>query len=284
MILIEGNFSILGSSPDGDSIRFIPNNPELWQKLEQPVHTNQVGGIQLRLDAIDSLETHFQAPHSRHVYHQPLKYGELAAARLLEMLGFGTIQRDGSGRVMAANPAIAPGYILASVADQYGRALALGFAGRSGKADGHKVVTNLAWLQQSVNYQLLREGMVYPIFYRNQSVRVRQILTEAVVAARVTQAGLWADDRTTGGFEIVGIETLTQDVVIFPKLFRRLMGYFAQQGDVDLVGLGDYLTVNSDRLYLASDEHMLTLYQLLKIDGQTVQLLHPLEDLLFMEK
>jgi hypothetical protein len=285
MILIEGHFTILGSAPDGDSIRFIPNNPELWKKLDQPVHANQVGGIQLRLDAIDSLETHFQAPHSRKSYHQPSRYADQAAARLLEILGFGTLQRDASGRVTAAEPAIAPGYILTSFADKYGRALALAFPGKSGKSDGHKTVATMAWLQQSVNYQLLKEGLVYPIFYNNQSVRVRRILAEAAVAARVMEVGLWAEDRTLSGFEIAGIETLTQEVVIFPKLFRRLMGYFAHQGEVDLVGLGQYLETNSDRLYLASDgEQMMTLHQLLKIDGQTVQLLHPLEDLLFMEK
>ena len=30
MILIEGNFTILGSAPDGDSIRFIPHDLTLW--------------------------------------------------------------------------------------------------------------------------------------------------------------------------------------------------------------------------------------------------------------
>jgi hypothetical protein len=285
MILIEGHFTILGSSPDGDSIRFIPNNPDLWKKLDQPVHINQVGGIQLRLDAIDSLETHFQAPHSRKSYHQPIHYADRAAARLLEILGFANIQRDGSGRVTAADPAIAPGYILTSFADKYGRALALGFPGKSGKIDGSKVIATIAWLQQSVNYQLLREGLVYPIFYNNQAARVRQILTEAVIAARVTETGLWADDRTLGGFEVNGVETLTQEVVIFPKLFRRLMGYFANQGTFDLTGFAAYLEVNRDRLYLASDgTQMLTMLQLLRIEGQRVRLIHPIEDLLFMEK
>jgi hypothetical protein len=285
MILIEGHFTILGSSPDGDSIRFIPNNPDLWKKLDQPVHTNQIGGIQLRLDAIDSLETHFQAPHSRKSYHQPIHYAERAAARLLKILGFAHIQRDGSGRVTAADPAIASGYILTSFADKYGRALALGFPGKSGKTDGSKVVATIAWLQQSVNYQLLREGLVYPIFYNNQSARVRQTLTEAVIAARVTETGLWADDRTLSGFEIKGVETLTQEAVIFPKLFRRLMGYFAQQGTFDLAGLAAYLEVNSDRLYLVSEgEPMRTMLEFLEIKGQRVRLMGTIEDLLFMEK
>jgi hypothetical protein len=285
MLLIEGHFTILGSSPDGDSIRFIPNQPQLWKKLDQPVHANQAGGIQLRLDAIDSLETHFQAPHSRKSYHQPIHYADRAAARLLEILGFDQIQRDASGRVIAADPAIAPGYILTSFADKYGRALALGFPGKSGKTDGQEVGATQPWLQQSVNYQLLREGLVYPIFYNNQSSGVRQILTEAVMAARVSQTGLWADDRTLQGFEIKGVETLTREAVIFPKLFRRLMGYFAQQGTFDLAGLVSYLEVNSDRLYLASDAtQMRTMLQFLRIEGQTVQLTQPIEDLLFMEK
>lgn len=287
MILIEGNFSILGSAPDGDSIRFMPNDLTLWNRLGQPVKFNQAGVTQLRLDAIDSLETHFQPPKSRiGSQHQPPPYAEQAAIRLLDLLGFdsGTIQRDKEWCVTAADPAIAPGYILTHFADQYGRALALGFAGRSGKRDGCKVIMDKTWIQQSVNFQLLKEGLVYPIFYDNQLGQIRQFLATAVAQARSTKAGLWAVDATTAGFTLSGFESLTQESVIFPKLFRRLMGYLSQHDEIDWVDLEAYLTVNSDRLFLAPEGTPTTIWDLLKIDGQTIRLTQPIENLLFMEK
>lgn len=287
MILIEGNFSILGSAPDGDSIRFMPNDLTLWNQLRQPVKFNQAGVTQLRLDAIDSLETHFQPPKSRiGSQHQPPPYAEQAAIRLLDLLGFdsGTIQRDKDWCVTAADPAIAPGYILTHFADQYGRALALGFAGRSGKRDGCKVIMDKTWIQQSVNFQLLKEGLVYPIFYDNQLGQIRQFLATAVAQARSTKAGLWAVDATTAGFTLSGFESLTQESVIFPKLFRRLIGYLSQHDEIDWVNLEAYLTVNSDRLFLAPEGTPTTMWDLLRIDGQTIRLTQPIENLLFMEK
>jgi len=287
MILIEGNFSILGSAPDGDSIRFMPHDLSLWNQLGQPVKFNQAGATQLRLDAIDSLETHFQPPKSRiGSQHQPPPYAEQAAVRLLDLLGFdsSTIQRDKEWCVMAAEPAIAPGYILTHFADQYGRALALAFPGRSGKRDGSKVVMDKNWIQQSVNFQLLKEGLVYPIFYNNQLAQIQQFLTAAVAQARATKAGLWSVDVTTAGFTFAGIDSLTQEAVIFPKLFRRLMGYLSQHDGINWVDLEAYLTVNSDRLLLLPEKTPTTMWNLLKIDGQTIQLTQPIEKLLFMEK
>jgi hypothetical protein len=287
MILIEGNFSIVGSSPDGDSIRFMPNDLTAWNKLEQRVHSNKAGVTQLRLDAIDSLETHFQPPKSRiGSKHQPPPYAELAANRLLDLLGFNcdTVERDEEWRVLAAHPATVPGYILTNFADQYGRSLALGFAGRSGKPDGSVVTADEKWVQQSVNFQLLKEGLVYPIFYANQLMQIRQFLSVAVAEARSTQAGLWSVDRTTKGFSVTGYSSLTEDAVIFPKLFRRLMGYLSQHEGMGLAGLTNYLTVNSDRLILAAEGTPTTMFDLLQIEGQRIQLMQPIENLLFMEK
>jgi Staphylococcal nuclease homologue len=287
MILIEGNFSIVGSSPDGDSIRFLPNDLTAWNKLEQRVHSNKAGVTQLRLDAIDSLETHFQPPKSRiGSKHQPPPYAELAANRLLDLLGFDcdTVERDEEWRVLSAHPATVPGYILTNFADQYGRSLALGFAGRSGRPDGSIVTANEKWVQQSVNFQLLKEGLVYPIFYANQLMEIRQFLSVAVAEARSTQAGLWSVDVTTAGFDLTGYESITRDAVIFPKLFRRLMGYLSQHEGLGLSGLAAYLTVNSDRLILADRGTATTMWDLLKVEGHRIQLMQPIENLLFMEK
>jgi len=59
--LIKGTFHVKGYSPDGDSIRFRARNPDNWKKLSGPaVALNARGHAQLRIEAIDALETHYQ--------------------------------------------------------------------------------------------------------------------------------------------------------------------------------------------------------------------------------
>jgi hypothetical protein len=61
MFLIAGSFRITGAQPDGDSIRFTPDDPAKWDLITGPnkVKRNASGAAQLRLDAIDALETHY---------------------------------------------------------------------------------------------------------------------------------------------------------------------------------------------------------------------------------
>lgn len=55
---IKGTFHVVGYSPDGDSIRFKADNPGRWQDLAGRVKLNTKGHAQLRIEAIDTLETH----------------------------------------------------------------------------------------------------------------------------------------------------------------------------------------------------------------------------------
>ncbi|MET9889041.1 hypothetical protein ABZZ47_02300 [Streptomyces sp. NPDC006465] len=59
---------------------------------------NRAGGAQLRLDGIDTLETHYRPPHGPEL-HQPAPYAGLAAEALLDWLGFGEVGRDAHGIV-----------------------------------------------------------------------------------------------------------------------------------------------------------------------------------------
>ena len=56
MFLIAGSFRITGAQPDGDSIRFTPDDPAKWDLITGPnkVKRNASGAAQLRLDAIDA--------------------------------------------------------------------------------------------------------------------------------------------------------------------------------------------------------------------------------------
>ncbi|MFN8412081.1 MAG: hypothetical protein U0Z26_06810 [Anaerolineales bacterium] len=65
-LLIKGSLHVVGYSPDGDSMMFKAANPALWDGLENENKdtfteklTKENGAVQLRLEGIDALETHF---------------------------------------------------------------------------------------------------------------------------------------------------------------------------------------------------------------------------------
>ena len=82
MTLVKGHYRIVGASPDGVSVRFYPQDPEVWQVTGIPVRPNSTGGVQLRLDAIDALETHYTPPNGRSLWRQPTDLGNGAAIEI----------------------------------------------------------------------------------------------------------------------------------------------------------------------------------------------------------
>lgn len=288
LILIKGIFSIQGTAPDGDSVRFIPATPSLWQRLENRVRPNRSGGVQLRLDAIDALETHFQPRiGDLGTQRQPQQFGDKAAARLLDLLGFDstTVQRGRGEVIQQADPSTVAGYILTRFADSYGRAIALAFTGDADETDGASVFVRTDLLERSANYQLVAEGLVYPTFYSRLYLDLRRALTAAAETARCQQLGLWTEDATNTGFELERLQTITEEAVILPKLFRRLISYLAINDDsVDLSGFISYLEGNDDRVLVLSDGRMTGFDNLIEISGQNLKLTETPENLVFIEK
>jgi len=284
MRLIAGSFRILGAEPDGDSIRFYPDDPREWSRLGgiHKVRPNAKGGAQLRLDGIDALETHY--PSTKGIEHQPLKFGQRAAARLLTWIGFSNVIRDANERVTAANPDEVPGYVLTRGADLYGRCVALVGRADAPAASGSDVYVDVPMLRRTANYKLLDEGLVYPTYYKKLFPDLRAAMTRRVERARPTK-GLWPDDVTENGANIHGLQTLTDDVVVLPKLFRRLVDYLALgDGDPSLEGFPDYLAQRDDRLFILSTGHSTGFDVVVRVNGQTISLTHHPEDLVFEER
>jgi hypothetical protein len=122
MFLIAGSFGITGSQPDGDSIHFTPDDPAKWDLITgTQVKRNASGTAQLRLDAIDALETHYSTP----LTHQPLNLAHAAASELLDWLGFSNVVRAQDETVTSSIPDAVPGYIFTRAADLYGRCMPL---------------------------------------------------------------------------------------------------------------------------------------------------------------
>jgi hypothetical protein len=142
-----------------------------------------------------------------------------------------------------------------------------------------------ALLRQAANYQLLAEGLVYPTFYSKLYADLRRELTTAITKVRSKKLGIWAEDATNTGFNLKSLKTITDEVEILPKLFRRLLSYLAiNDGEVNLDGFAEFLDANEDRLLILSEGRITGFDNLLEIDGQTIKLTEQPENLVFFEK
>src|SRR5918997_4962624 len=115
---LRGELVVVGKSPDGDSIRFIPRSPALLRSLEggERVDPSADGSVQLRLDGVDAPETHYNG------LAQPL--AEPARAELLAWCGFRDVRWDGE-QIGAATPARIPAAVLSALVDPNGRPIVL---------------------------------------------------------------------------------------------------------------------------------------------------------------
>ncbi|MGW8379591.1 nuclease [Streptomyces sp. ODS28] len=284
MLVIKGSYRVLGASPDGDSIRFYPDHPQEWGKVPGGVRHNRGGGAQLRLDAIDALETHYRPQHGREL-HQPHEFGDKASAELLSWLGFSGVERDQAGIVTHAEPQSTPGYILTRGADMYGRCVSLAGRGDAPGRSGSEVTAGVDLLRRTVNYHQIAEGLAYPTYYRKLYVDLREALTDAVHQAQEAGKGLWPEDVTERGAKVQGIASLTDSDVILPKLFRRLADYLAlNDGDASLDGFKSYLEQRGDRLFIISNGQSTGFGTVVDVTGDTVRLNRPPTDLVFEEK
>ncbi|MGW0778338.1 thermonuclease family protein [Streptomyces sp. NPDC002835] len=282
MLLIKGFYDLKGSQPDGDTVHFTAENPAEWTIVGggggRAVEHSTVGRAKLRLDAVDALETHYGPKRD----HQPLQFAHAARDELLKWLGFTDVQRRPDETVTATTPETVPGFVLTRGADVHGRCVALVGRGTPPGTSGLEIDVDVAVLQTTVNHHLLAEGLAYPTFYRTLFTSLRTDMAATAGAARAAGKGLWASDVTTSGAKITGVASLTDDMVILPKLFRRTMDYL-RLGTMPLACFPAYLAGVQDRFsILSTGERRAGLHHVLEVtDGHTVRMTHPSEDLVF---
>ena len=286
MLIIEGHYKIIGAGPDGDSVRFYPSDAEHWRRVPGPhsVQTNRLGGAQLRLDGIDALETHYSVPHGP-MFHQPLHLARGAADSLLDWLGFTGHQRNDREVITSATPEKVPGFILTRGADKYGRCVALAGKGSAPGESGTDIFVDVNLLKQTANYHQLAGGWAYPTYYTKLYAELRQEMTDAVAQARSAGKGLWPLDVTRSGAKIDSMESLTDEHVLLPKLFRRLASYIVlNNGSTDMHGFEMFLKQGGDRLLVLSEAKFTGFSTIVQITNtNTVRMSHDPEDLVFEE-
>jgi endonuclease YncB( thermonuclease family) len=275
--LIKGSFHVLGYSPDGDSIRFKAKDPSLWKKLSgPPVELNARGHAQLRIEAVDALETHYQG------FYQPHKPAKAAARYLLSHLGINEVIWNETQSTVVKAQDVANGFILARSTESYRRPVAFVFAGETEEKDGAEITLDESILKESLNYRLLARGMAYPMYYNGLFSDLRRPLTKAVTRAREDGLGLWPYDKTTRGFSVSSLKAITEEVAILPKLFRRIVNYMGDGGRID--GFKKHLQKGCEPLVRIEQVHFTRLDAVVDVQGEKVRLAELPENLIFMDR
>lgn len=293
--LIKGSFHIHypesplnGPEPDGDTIKFQPVDRDLIANLPRPnqaARFTQSGMTSIRFEGIDALETHFDVEGQE--FHQKLDLALAARDALLAEAGFGEIrffeQRPFKVESVQNHPV--RGYILSNGLDTYGRTIAFVFTGEHPAVDGSQIFVTPEMLDTSLNVFMLREGHAYAAFYLTLPAQLREHLRTLARNARETGTGLWpqATATTEVAAEITGLAAL-QQLVIWPKLFRRLAPYFTQ-GHTDFAALDAWLRADprnrDDRLLLPNFE-LGNMHDMIVEEGTRIRLAYAPEDVVIV--
>jgi hypothetical protein len=228
---LEGCWVVLDHAPDGDSVRFVPDQPIPVSQSMPRLRWSKDGALSVRLLGVDAPEIHYRR-RGQPLWRQPPPWGERAAQALLNFLGFPELQRNLAGRVVGAEPQACRGTLGILRVDRYGRALALALRGEQGLTleDYGTRDVSLAWedlWEVSANRELLQQGHVYPLVHKDFPVNWRVSLSTSVQMARMQGKGVWRVDRTHCGVPLLDAQTLRDTLesacLIWPFLFRRLV-------------------------------------------------------------
>jgi endonuclease YncB( thermonuclease family) len=274
--VIAGTFHVKGYEPDGDSIRFQAANQANWDFFAWASELDKISKRkQLRIEAIDAMETHYDG------YHQPRPFALAALESLLELLGIkSVIYSIGVTQIVEADDGKS-GFIAAGVTDRFGRPVSYLFPKKTKLTDGAVMDSSELPVEDSLNFQLAREGLVYPTFYTTTDRLFAEKIRAAIGRARKTKRGLWSIDRTSD-FSIWDVRTLQEDVLILPKLFRRLVTFMDCYADFDQ--LETYMRKQRDNLQLWDGTKKRSLADLMTFSGRRMQMKTPVEDILFSPK
>ena len=226
------------------------------------------------VDAIDALETR-STRRTRRSPGTGRPRWVVGGRRTLVLLGFADVQRGDRNIVTSSTPAQAPGYILTKF-PQVGRAVALprrpsaGWLRQTGVRRGGRA--EAVGELPAAGRRLGLPDLLSKLF-----VDLRDALAEAAIAPRRAGKGVWERDGTLPGFKLTPRSQLTDELVILPKLFRRLAEYLTldEPGKVSLAGFPAFLPTSNDKLFAGPAGQATHLDTLIQRKGQTLKLTLP---------
>ena len=340
--IIQGHFHVVGYSPDGDSLMFEASRPSDWSQLQS--HHKELfeeklvkgkGSVQLRLQGIDALETHYSPtplPPPRGLrgkkfaqahkpkpgkYQQPYHYGEKATHKLLSYLGvtdvtwgsrFGfkyirsvEVQNShGTHTFKQKGKDALEGFIVVNDIDRKGRPIVWVFGGKGPARSGSKVESStlVELIKESVNYRLVANGLVYPYFFMTLEAKLRQPLIHGVKNAQRQHMNLWSEDQTEDGISLKGLTQLTEQTLIFPYIFRRMIKHQFRQkmegywkavvqkdsfdSDPEDLFLDSFFDYTNPYVFKVDERDFVRLDQVLVVGRNTLRLTTPPGNLIFL--
>lgn len=259
--LVKGSFRPAAGTPDGDSVRFAPDDRDLMRSIPRVRMPVNAVTVQLRYEGVDALEKHAIQPHAQDARDTNLRF---------------------LGTTGPNDPIGSRGYILTREGDKKsGRPVSFAYVGDTDEDDGSAVFLEPERLRESVNFKLIEAGMVYPLFYETLFMELRTELVRGLASARDNDRGHINLDESGAGVAYPGPHGLDQMPPIFPKLFRRLDEWNGNS----LNGFISWLEQNdSERVHTLSDGRFISFQDTLEVDGNTVRMLYAPEDMVFRPK
>ena len=274
-----------GSQPDGDTIKFTPDRGKAaFKDIEEVpvpggvtppqkqsrrrVDFNAGGQCNLRFEAIDSLELHFQGTQ------QDDALARSAREIMLKRVGFDPVTFAPAKfiEVRSAVPHPIRGYIITRGIDVYGRPVSFVFTGKAPKADNSKIFLTPEQVRKSVNAAVLRAGHAYTTFYAGLPTDLRHAMSAESRASRKPAKGLWKKFSPLKLSHAGSITALSESRV-WPKLFRRLVAYFKATGG-PLSGFDSWLRGrdDDDAIWILPTAHRGNLHDVYQVSGSQIAL------------
>jgi len=298
---------------DGDTLRAEIITPSDWERFLGPARRDTQGRVWIRLLGLDAPETHFpNAPSG--LRHQPPQYGQYANDCLMEALGVTASFDDGSVYALyrpTPHPSAlrssngpthdsvglhshaSPRYLIAEChgVDRYGRVLAILWRGN--QPDVALAPPRPPALCSSVNVALLAQGAAYPDLHGSLGAQRIAEFRRACKEAQTNRLGIWIHDQSGKGVLLTEAHRLTQDVLILPRLYRR-MAAFLQDSEAHHEGahfslsereralrngFRDFLGHMDQPLYLRSESRCALLSELISWNAPRLKLTAPIEEM-----
>lgn len=268
--LTVGEFVPDAGRPDGDSMRFRPDDPaplfQLPRRGRAPRINSRNGTIQLRFEGIDTMESRSAAPFSSD-----------ATSSNLELCGV----PSGTGT--------ARGYILSTQIGPNGRPISFVYSGDAPEQDGDdSIFLDVDRMKESINFQQISRGHAYPLFYDTLFFDLRVAMADEAVSARVNGSNVWFADATNTGTSYLGRNSLETMPPIFPKLWRRLDSY-SRDSDVanpnTLSEFMEYLnSLREERVFIVSEARSTGFDDVLQVNDDTIKMTTLPEDLIIVSQ
>jgi endonuclease YncB( thermonuclease family) len=238
--ILKGTVSVEGKKPDGDTISFSisDNSRWIWPKNKNgrfPEFNNKYEA-NVRLEAIDALELHYtdilRLPQL--TLSQPKELALSARDRFLGLMGFDITYFEESQDHKLSDKANQrkPVNLAYNAIDQFGRIVGFIFPDNVELGDKPEVNLTPDVIRKSINAKLLEEGYVYPTFYGALYPALRQVFADIAAKARHEKRGIWQHHQDVFEFERQPSVHILEELVMMPKLFRRLATHLGRNGAI----------------------------------------------------